>query len=334
MGKAIDCDLRAHGITPSGYVVDDQYANENIISRTYLLNSGKPYAIVRGFEQALLMTRKEVLAQWPNCVEEFMLPTALELASVIEPISEEYYKANRSKFEQVREKLADELSKQSLDAFLKLKTTGECLDDPSLIEKNLYFGFDVPWRYSDDEVYFDCGAYDGDSINAFIQECKGKYQRVLACEPDTENFQKLSDNVSRKRLKNVDVYPLGIYNKKDVLVFLQKGTMGSSIGEATVRTGTKIEVDSIDNILSGKPATIIKMDIEGSERYALTSAEKMIKKCRPILMICVYHRKDDIFTLFEQINSYVGGYKYYLRWHEPLCCDLVLYAVPEERITG
>ena len=54
LGKAIDCDLRAHGITPSGYVVDDQYANENIISRTYLLNSGKPYAIVRGFEQALL----------------------------------------------------------------------------------------------------------------------------------------------------------------------------------------------------------------------------------------------------------------------------------------
>lgn len=53
----------------------------------------------------------------------------------------------------------------------------------------------------------------------------------------------------------------------------------------------EIEVDSIDRLID-KEVTFIKMDLEGSEYEALLGAEKMIKRTKPKLAICVYHKPE------------------------------------------
>lgn len=325
--------LRQRGIDIAGRVVDDEYIGESgAIPRKKLLESGKPYVIIRGYEQAAYyLTKEEVLRHWPGCVEEILLATLYDYCDDILPdaLPKEFYEQNKSSFDRVRQNLADLKSKQTLDAWLTTKLT----DEPAphtLLEPNQYFGFKAPWSYTESEVFFDCGAYTGDSIAMFISACKGKYKQIIACEPDLYNYKMLSDYAQREALEHIVTYPLGVYDKKETLRF-SSGKAGAS--KVSGDGETIIEVDSIDNILNGAPVTIIKMDVEGSERFALKGAENSIKKYRPILMICVYHLKDDVFTIYEEISGFVTGYRYYLRWHTPTTNELVLYAVPEERIT-
>ena len=90
----------------------------------------------------------------------------------------------------------------------------------------------------------------------------------------------------------------------------------------------QIEVDTIDNILNGQEATYIKMDVEGAELLSLMGAEETIRKYKPKLAICVYHRFDDLLTIPKYIKSLSSEYKFYLRAHDkPYFFDLVLYAI-------
>ncbi len=68
------------------------------------------------------------------------------------------------------------------------------------------------------------------------------------------------------------------------------------------------------------------MDIEGAERKTIEGAENIIKKYRPELAICVYHRADDIFEIPLAIKKLVPEYKLYLRQHSDSLLDTVLYA--------
>lgn len=69
------------------------------------------------------------------------------------------------------------------------------------------------------------------------------------------------------------------------------------------------------------------MDIEGSELAALRGAEKTIKKSKPKLAICVYHKPEDLITIPQFISSLVPEYKFFLRHHQYISWDTVLYAI-------
>ena len=89
-----------------------------------------------------------------------------------------------------------------------------------------------------------------------------------------------------------------------------------------------IPVVTIDSTLNGDVATFLKMDIEGAELQALVGAKETIKKYKPRLAICIYHKLEDIVTIPEYILSLVPEYKFYIRHHHPtIGTETVLYAV-------
>ncbi len=91
-----------------------------------------------------------------------------------------------------------------------------------------------------------------------------------------------------------------------------------------------IAVDTIDNLVEDENVNFIKMDIEGSELKALQGAAKTIKKNKPTLTICVYHKPEDLITIPQYIRSLNNSYKFYLRMHGAVVPqELVLYAIPE-----
>lgn len=71
------------------------------------------------------------------------------------------------------------------------------------------------------------------------------------------------------------------------------------------------------------------MDIEGAELPALHGALKIIKRDKPTLAICVYHKREDLITIPQYIKKIVPEYKLYLRVHYAYASELVLYAVCE-----
>ena len=68
------------------------------------------------------------------------------------------------------------------------------------------------------------------------------------------------------------------------------------------------------------------MDIEGSEEAALKGAIKTIKKHKPKLAICAYHKPDDLCVLPQLIKSMVPEYKLYLDHYTINFTETVLYA--------
>ena len=83
--------------------------------------------------------------------------------------------------------------------------------------------------------------------------------------------------------------------------------------------------------------TFLNADIQGNELGMLCAMEKIIKKDRPVLAVCVYHLKEDLVEIPQYINSLVHEYKFVLRKYAAgateatRTSELVLYAVPEER---
>jgi FkbM family methyltransferase len=140
-------------------------------------------------------------------------------------------------------------------------------------------------------------------------------------EPDVNNYEKLLLNIPNA--DNIKCLNLGAWDKKDTLHFNTDGT-SSGISESG---DYSIDVDAIDNLAGDGRVDFIKMDIEGSELNALHGAENTIRKYKPILAICVYHKKNDLLTIPKYIYSLCPEYKFYLRAHSKYSQELVLYAV-------
>ena len=213
------------------------------------------------------------------------------------------------------ERMSDFESREALLLFIAQKLSGMYVkpysNSPQYFDERIF----VP---GDNETFIDCGAYTGDSCIGFLEFLKrnniGTYKKYIAFEPDPDNFRIMTKNLTF--YKNIE--------KKDVLHFTSGKAMGSRLDSSG---GISVNVDSIDNVLNGEEATIIKMDIEGAELSTLKGAEKTIRKYKPRLAVCVYHRTDDLLTIPDYILSLNPDYKLYFRNHCDQAYEAVLYAV-------
>ena len=191
--------------------------------------------------------------------------------------------------------------------------------------------FDLPYfKYSKKEFFIDAGGYDGDTAKLFFRwlENAGRGTgRSVIFEPNFDNYCK--NNM--QNYDNVVVVNKGLWHKKETLRFYENknnpgGSRISSEGEKI------IETISLDEYLKNEkdPVTFIKMDIEGAELNALKGAERTIKKHKPKLAICIYHKPEDVWEIPNLLFDFVPDYKFYIRHYSFTNWDTVLYAVPPD----
>ena len=228
---------------------------------------------------------------------------------------------NAAKIDFVRESLNDERSFDVFEAKLNSFFYGQHIPLEALQEDAQYFPSGII-NLSSDEIFVDCGAFDGFNILDFALRTGGKYSYVFAFEPDPLQFEYTKLRLVYEKIENCDVFNLGVYDSESELNFDLHNHGASRI---SAYGGISVKVISLDAFFLKKPhkPTFIKMDVEGAEPNALTGAYETIKYCKPKLAISVYHKPSHVWEIPFWIKSNFPDYKIYMRQHsninETLC---------------
>jgi len=208
--------------------------------------------------------------------------------------------------------LEDEMSK---DIYLKL-VEFRLLDDtiviPTLPQKTQYFEYDLYGR-TKDEIFIDCGAFDGISLKTFLQENQNHFTHYYAFEPDDTNYKRLIHYVStlesdlKNRITCIHQAVSDTVGKEKLYELGGPGSFMADIGNQEISC---LDLDSYMQI--GK-VTYIKMNIEGSEKRAMIGAHKTISYWKPKLAIAGYHKTKDLWEIPLLMKEYQPDYKIYLR---------------------
>lgn len=73
------------------------------------------------------------------------------------------------------------------------------------------------------------------------------------------------------------------------------------------------------------------MDIEGAELEALEGASGVIRRDRPVLAVCGYHKPDHLWRVLASLKNLAPDSALFIRSHCADGLDTVCYAVPPER---
>jgi FkbM family methyltransferase len=228
-----------------------------------------------------------------------------------------FYVGKNAQLAVARALLSDDLSRVWFDASVRLRQHGDFCDLPTHTLVEQYTPTGLP-QWSTPLRLIDCGAFNGDTIQAFLT-AGYQIEAAAAFEPDPDNYATLSQ---RHGSLNGVFFPCGTSDSARQVRFEAGQGASSRIDEGGSLT---IQCVSIDQALPGFAPNLIKMDIEGAELATLRGAERTLRKHRPSLAVCIYHKPSDLWEIPLWIGGLGLGYKMYLRGHGPCGFDLVLY---------
>ena len=197
---------------------------------------------------------------------------------------------------------------------------------PAMLEWEQYFDPDII-KLHENEVFVDAGVLNLGTSLRFMEECQKRHIqnfKIHAFEPDGASYERCIDILKKMPDANIKLYNAGLWSEDTTLYFTEMGNGASRVSKE--ETGTSIKTVALDGRVSD-PVTFIKMDIEGSELEALKGSREIIKKYKPRLAICVYHKKEDLVEIPSYIKELVPEYKFYIRHYSNDAGETVLYAV-------
>jgi len=159
----------------------------------------------------------------------------------------------------------------------------------------------------------DAGANIG-MFSLFAAKKVGEQGKVFSFEPVPATQRLLKRNIELNGIKNVEVVPFALGEKKGELSFsIFPESLECSSGffdnEGSREKVNQITLDEFVEENKIHKIDFIKSDVEGMERNLLTGARNTIKKFKPKLAICIYHRPDDPELLEKIIKDFVPEYK-------------------------
>lgn len=193
--------------------------------------------------------------------------------------------------------------------------------------------FDDVITLGENEVFVDCGVLDGGTSIEFAKRVGSHYKHIHLFEPEPEYATSSVANLQAEKQNNFTMHTVGVWDCEEVLTFYDS-LMGG--GFSVVDYGDqireiKLPVNKLDNIFANVDQadlpTFIKMDIEGAELKALQGAAEVIRKAKPKLAICIYHKPQDLIEILSYIKHLVPEYQLYLRHYTITDYETVVYAI-------
>ncbi len=232
----------------------------------------------------------------------------------------------KEKLDKVYTMLEDDISKRLYD--LRISFVRDCNMKAlfQMYDLSARYGFDKDLlEFTEQEVFVDCGAFIGDSIQNFLHKTGGHYKKIYAFEPDFDNYNKLLDYLERENISAI-TYMAGVGEKNENLSFDNSGHGGALFTEAGADI---VPIMSLNETFKSNSVTYIKMDIEGFEMKALQGAKDIIVRDKPKLHISIYHKPEDLYEIPLYLSELVPEYHYKLCHHTEAPWDTDLYAWTE-----
>jgi FkbM family methyltransferase len=233
---------------------------------------------------------------------------------------------NKEKIEFVEDNLQDSLSLKTFKNLVEYRyTNNKDLLEEIFEQKHLQYFPKEFMSFTDNEIFIDAGAYNGETSWRFSEMVGGKYNKIYLLEPDKRLINVVKEYVKIKGLHNAEIICKGAYSCSTKVCF-NDSDFESGSSNINCSGDEYIETISIDELLTGKEATFIKMDIEGAEREALAGCCNTITNYHPKLAISIYHLEDDLWEIPYDLMQKYPFYKFYIRHYTDITTETVLYA--------
>lgn len=314
--ERIKDELTIYGYIDS-YYSSDEFNSYPVIKPNELNKAEKPCVLI-------CTPRPEVICEISKFLDENDIGWHL--------LDEYILKAHKDDVIKVSNMLFDDRSKEVFEEIVLSRISGRYPSE-SAVTENQYFCLDRFSKGITDEVFVDCGAYTGDTVEEFLKFRNGQFKKIISFEPDSKNFDILKSTV--KSLADKYGFDQSLIECNKCGISDSSAVYGFDAYEANNGFGSKLlpvseasdfcSTVSIDEFINEK-YTYLKADIESFEYKMLLGAKQSIKKYKPALEICIYHNAVDLYSIPLLIKSFVPEYKIFIRHHTNMLSDTVLYA--------
>ena len=201
-----------------------------------------------------------------------------------------------------------------------------------IISGKQYFVLPEFVRISEKEVFVDCGAFVGDTVEQYIWSHEGTFEKIFAFEPDIVNYRALEKRIERLNSEwalpegKIQAINVGVGSKTTLGIIQAHERMSTRISEGTNLPGESIKIYALDDYFSSQKISFLKADIESAEMDMLRGAEKIICRDLPKIAICIYHYISDLYQILNWLADLNLGYKFSIRHHKLDFVETVLYA--------
>lgn len=186
-----------------------------------------------------------------------------------------------------------------------------------------YFGPEFI-SYEAEEIFVDAGCCGLETSLELKRRCKG-LKKVYAFEPDRESYLRCLRKKEETNFQEAKILPFGTWSVDANLCFHALGNGNSAIDQSGESDIVVMPIDKA--IAPGDRVSFIKMDVEGAELESLKGAKKTIRRDKPKLAICIYHKPEDMTEIPLYIKDLVPEYHLFIRHHSNYQCETVLYAI-------
>lgn len=262
-----------------------------------------------------------ILLNFPELNDEkIYISASADPAFKRRPPLTDYYSRNAAKLERVHEFLAEEADRATYAGCVKAMISG----DPGYAPLSPFSEYDHPkTRLTRGDVLIDGGL--SDMVDAQIAFAKrvGAEGEVYGFEPIPLMAEKAAEKL--RAHKNYAVFPLGLADADGEGKFtsMRDSSKLSEDGEVTCRL---IAVDSFVKRTGLPRVDALKLDVEGAEALALKGARNVIRQHKPKLIVCLYHKPEDLHEIPLLVKTIEPSYGLRLGRHSLGFNDTILYA--------
>ena len=238
----------------------------------------------------------------------------------------DFYARHAAQLEEVCGLLADEQSRATYAARVKAILTGDAGYLP-IAPHGEYEHPRIGPKAGD--IMIDGGVSDMVGAQIAFAEAVGPEGRVHGFEPIPWMADKARETLAKWPWYRL--HTAGLAEKRGEAAFASLRDSSHICADAGAGGGDTVRcaLVSIDEVVREEGLArvdCIKLDVEGAELDALRGAEETIRRFRPRLVICLYHKPEDLVTLPLYVKSLVPEYRLEVAHASCGFTDTILYA--------
>jgi FkbM family methyltransferase len=186
----------------------------------------------------------------------------------------------------------------------------------------------------------DGGAMDGKNTLEFLGRMPPGGE-VWAFEPDEGVLVRGAHAEELRGRPGVHLCPVALWSESGSIVFdVDSGDPSNSKvlrGAPGGPNERRVPAVAIDDFMAAQGIgrlDFLKIDVEGAEPEVIEGASRTLAASRPQLAVCIYHRKEHLYSIPLRLAAMLPGYVHRLGHYAPSFWDTVWYSIPGEMVDG